>query len=98
MINEFDSIESDARWLTNRDTITRSQIMNEPDPHRPSVEHNLEKDPLTTGEPSDEESVEGARLRATDRFYGVGINQRWFYLVILAVVVFFAIWLLSAFR
>lgn len=72
--------------------------MNEPDPHRPSVEQNLEKEPLTTGRPSDEESVEGARMRATDRFYGVGINQRWFYLVILVVVVFFAIWLLSAFR
>lgn len=69
--------------------------MSEPDPHRSSVDYNLEKDPMVTGRPSDEESVERARMRATDRQYGVGIDQRWFYLVILVVVLGFAIWLLS---
>jgi hypothetical protein len=69
--------------------------LSESDPHHASVEYNLEKDPLTTGRPSDEESVEKARMRATDRRYGVGIDQRWFYLVILVVVLCFAIWLLS---
>ena len=70
--------------------------MTEPDPERPSLKYNLEKEPLTTGRPSDAEVVERARMRATDREYGLRTNQTLFYVVILAVALILVIWMLYA--